>query len=80
MKFKNWLETMISEKGVDLETDIQIQGHIGLNYNVLIEFLNSLPKHFQAQIKQKLVTIDFMNGDIFHFLKHLANGMIAAKG
>lgn len=67
---------MIVEKGIDTERNIEIDGHFGLTYSMLIDFLNGLPKNFKDQVKQKLVAIDFMNGDIFHFLKHLANGMV----
>jgi hypothetical protein len=27
-----------------------------------------------------LVRIDFKNGDVFHYLRHLATGMVAACG
>jgi hypothetical protein len=37
-------------------------------------------KEYQADIKTMLVKIDFLNGDVFHYLRHLAEGMVAALG
>jgi len=76
---KTYLETLITEKGVELDAEIGIDGHIGLNWQHLIDFIAQMPKHHQS-IRTTLVKIDFQNGDVFHFLRHLANGMIAALG
>lgn len=35
---------------------------------------------YHGEIKTTLVKIDFMNGDVFHYLDYLANGMIKALG
>lgn len=75
---KTYLENLITEKGVSLETDMNIEGHI-LSYDVLIEFIVN-HKEFHNQIRKTLIMIDFKNGDVFHYLRHLANGMIKASG
>lgn len=76
-KMKTYLKNLITEKGTDLDTEIQIDGHFGLTYEMLIDFIASLPEH-HATIRNTLVLIDFKNGDVFHYLNHLANGMVRA--
>ena len=73
---KQYLENLITEKGQDLENEvIQIDGHFGITFEVLIEFIVSA-KQYHKQIRNTLVMIDFKNGDVFHYLKHLATGMV----
>lgn len=73
-----YLTTLIEEKGRDMEDTINIEGHIGLTYAMLVEFIATMPAHHKA-IRDTLVKIDFANGDVFHFLTHLAKGMVAAS-
>lgn len=70
-----WLDTFLAEKGVELDETIEVEGPSGTNWmpvGVLVEFMKSAPAREQAQIKDTLVMIDFKNGDVRHFLKHLA--------
>lgn len=76
---RTYLENLITEKGVDLETDIDIDGHIGLTYQMLVDFIVEAKQHHK-QIRDTLVLIDFKNGDVFHYLKYLAEGMLKASG
>jgi hypothetical protein len=76
---KTYLETLITEKGVDLESNITIDGHFGITYQMLIDFISEA-KDYHQQIKTTLVKIDFMNGDLFHYLQHLAVGMVNSLG
>ncbi len=77
---RNYLEALITEKGTDLEADINLDGHIGLTYQMLVDFIvEQVPEHHKT-IRATLVKIDFLNGDVFHFLKHLAEGMVKACG
>jgi len=76
---KKYLETLITEKGVDLDQEIIIEGHFGLTYEMLIDYIDGA-KEYHAQIKKTLVMIDFKNGDVFHYLNYLAEGMIKALG
>jgi hypothetical protein len=73
--FQRWLELMIDEKGVGLDSEIQIDGHFGVTYGMLTDFLGQASK-YQKQIKETLIHIDYKNGDIFHYLQHLATGMV----
>lgn len=72
---KNYLETLITEKGADLEDDINLEGHYSLTWQMLVDFIEKQPQ-FHKEIKQTLVMIDFKNGDVFHYLRHLASGMV----
>lgn len=72
---KNYIYTLIEEKGLDLETEFEVQGESGLNIiplGVVVEYFINTPKEMQEQIKKTLVKIDFHNGDVMHFFEHLA--------
>lgn len=75
---REYLENLITEKGKALDEDI-LAGHIGLDYAMLIDFIEQAPQHHKT-IRDTLVKIDFQNGDVFHYLKHLAEGMVKALG
>ena len=76
---RNYLETLITEKGVSLESEIGLDGHIGLTWQMLVDFVVQMKEHHE-QIRKTLVMIDFKNGDVFHYLRHLAEGMVRACG
>ena len=72
---KTYLTNLIEEKGKSLDTPIEIEGHFGMTFENVVEFVVGLPKEMQIEIKTKLVYIDFKNGDVFHFLHYIAEGM-----
>lgn len=74
---KNYLTRLIEEKGKSVDDEIQIEGHFGLTYEMLVDFIAEMPEYHES-IKTTLVKIDFANGDVFHFLNHLAKGMLAS--
>ena len=76
---RNYLETLITEKGKSLDADLNIDGHIGLTYQMLVDFIVEA-KQYHKQIRATLVKIDFLNGDVFHYLNHLAEGMVKSLG
>ena len=77
MKF--WLDTFITEKQVDPETvfvlDVAGVTHY-VPFEVVREFVEHLPDSLQKQIKEKLIQIDFLNGSVLDFFRHLALGMV----
>lgn len=77
---RNYLENLITEKGTDLNDTIQLEGHIGLTYQMLVDYIVEVAKPYHQQIRTTLVKIDFQNGDVFHYLDFLAKGMIQAVG
>ena len=77
MKISNYLTTLIEDKGRSVEDEINIDGHFGLTYQMLIDFIQ-VHSSYHKNIKDTLVMIDFKNGDVFHYLDHLAAGMVAS--
>lgn len=75
-----YLTALISEKGRSVEAALPVEGHINLSYQNLIEFIDQMPAPVQKQIRDTLVMIDFKNGDVFHYLDFLVQGMIKAQG
>lgn len=78
MTFTKWLETFVSEKGLDLEQIFQVEGKSGANFIPLacvVDAIKSAPAHEQAGIKSMIVKIDFRNGDVCHYFKHLAQAI-----
>lgn len=82
MNFENWLNTFIDEKGInrdrilEVESNDPIFGDLHLiPVEVVLEHMLIAPAHEQAKIKDILVQIDFANGDVYHFLNHLAGAI-----
>lgn len=76
---KTYLTTLIEEKGKRIDDEIKIDGHIGLTYEMLLDFIEQCPGTHK-EIKDTIVMIDFKNGDVFHYLDHLAKGMLKSLG
>ena len=76
----NYIKTLLEEKNIQIDTEINIEDgnikHIGLTLENVIEFISSLPKEIQKKIKLTLTEIDFRNGDIMHYFKYIAKGMV----
>lgn len=73
-----FITTMLEEKGL-IDEILEIE-HEGINHTmpigVILEFIENAPLNIQNQIKDTLSKIDFMNGDVLHFMRHLAVGII----
>jgi len=76
---REYLTALITEKGQSLENGPNIDGHIGLTWEHLIDFIETAPEHHE-EIRKTLVGIDFQNRDVFHYLTFLSDAMIKAKG
>ena len=77
MTFNNWFATFIEEKKLpyaswEIETADAV--HI-IDNEFVIEAIKTAPAHEQASIKNTIVKIDFANGDVNHFFKHLAGAL-----
>ncbi len=79
MTFAKWLDTFLAEKGIGRDEVLEAEGKMwGTNYmpvSVLVSFMKVAPKHEQAGIKSMLVKIDFKNGNVRHYLTHLAKAV-----
>jgi len=77
----NYFETLLEEKGVDLDetfeliTPDSVYGSQIMTYGVILESINRTNKAEQKKIKNTLVKIDYKNGDIKHFLRHLGKAL-----
>lgn len=78
MQFDKWLDTFVSEKGLDVETMLEAEGASGMNYiplACLIDALKAAPPSEQAKVKQAIVRLDFINAPILPFFNHLAGAI-----
>ena len=76
---KNYLNTLLSEKGISQERIIEVEGpEWGTNFitvSAVVDFIDSLDAINKANVKAKFIQIDFFNGDIMHFMNYIAKGM-----
>ncbi len=78
MTFEKWLDTFIAEKGIDLEATFQFDNDNGFNimpYGVVVEAIKTTTGSERASIKNTIVKIDFANGDVLDFFRHLGRGL-----
>lgn len=78
MKFSDWLKTFIDEKGIDTEQILEVEGDSGTNFipvQIVLDHVLKTTRDEQCKIKDIIIRVDFMNGDVLHFLKHLAKAI-----
>ena len=76
--FNDWLDTFVAEKGIDTEHVMEVDGDFGVNFIPVACLLDSIKQSCVQDpriIKSTIVKIDFMNGDVMHFFKHLAQAI-----
>ena len=79
MTFKEWFQTFLEEKDLPIVSwEIKDLNGVSnfIDSDVVIEAIYGAPSHEQAQIKDTIVKIDFANGNVNHFFKHLATGLV----
>lgn len=85
--FNQWLDTFIEEKGIETELTFTvtakehpIYGEVinpEISYQAVIEGIKrTFSPELKRQVKNKLVAIDFQNGNVQHFLRYIGQGMI----
>lgn len=80
-KFEEWFRTFLDEKDlevVEFMTTIGSDIHVYDNYDVAEWIISNLSPADQAEVKKKIVYIDFKNGDVNHFLAHMGKGFAEA--
>ena len=78
MNFNTWINTLVAEKGIDTEQRFDVEGPSGtnsMNYGIVIEAIKGTSSQEQKGIKTMLVKIDFMNGDVTDYFRHLAQAI-----
>ena len=76
--FNNWLDTFIDEKNINKHDTFEINKNGTLNiisYESIIDHIKITSKQEQEQIKKTIVKIDFFNGDVLHFFRHLGQAL-----
>jgi hypothetical protein len=80
MKYNEWLDTFIEEKGIDTEEYFSLTNSKGTShsmpYGVVIEHIKIASQEEKKKIKDIIVKIDFKNGDVKHFFRHLAQALV----
>jgi len=78
MTFAKWIDTFIEEKEIDPDEYMEIEGPSGLNMipvSALVVAIKSVPASERASIKDVIVRIDFVNGDVRGYFRHLAQAI-----
>ncbi len=75
---RTYLKNLLEEKRICLETRIEVEGPSGTNnmpLQMVVDAINGTSQGEKDQIRKTLVMIDFKNGDVMHFFKHLAQAL-----
>lgn len=76
---KDFHRRMIEEKGLDTET-MQVQHTNGeihmVEMGALLEVIDLTSPDDRVNIHGIMSRIDFLNGDLMHFMNHLAKGYV----
>ncbi len=78
--FSEWLDTLVSEKGLDTEHVFTVEGPSGANFiplGCILDLIHSAPNKEQKGIQDMLVRIDFRNGVVMDYFGHLAKAIAA---
>ena len=78
MSFAKWLDTLVKEKELNTDHVFEVDGSSGPNFiplAVVVENIKIATQQEQRQIKNTLVRIDFVNGDVMHFFNRLAQAL-----
>ena len=73
--FQKWLVTFCEEKEIDMSLEVTAGDGTELQVGDVMSACMSCSPSEQAQIKQTFVAIDFKNGDVYHFIRHLAQAL-----
>lgn len=79
---QSYLTRFFEEKVINYQmwtlTDKNGTSHI-IDTDVMIDAVKNAHPRYQVPIARQLIKIDFANGDVRHFLKYLAQGLIDNK-
>jgi hypothetical protein len=78
MSFDQWLDTFLTEKGINLEDSFEVDGPSGPNHMVyqnVVDAMKIAPEYEKGSIRSLMVQVDALNGDIRKLLRHLAQAI-----
>ena len=82
--FNRWIDTFLDEKGIDGEEVLEVEAPDGtencIPVGCLVDAFKGTTAAEQRAIKSTLVKIDFVNGDVRHYLRHLARAIAVPLG
>ncbi len=73
-----YFKTLLEEKGISLDTPIEVEGASGTNFmsvGIVLEHILIAPKREQEAIRTMCIKIDFHNASILDYFKHLAQAI-----
>lgn len=76
--FQKWLRVFIEEKEIDMSEPVTAGDGTVLRVGDVMTAINSTGPQEQAGIKNMLVMIDFRNGSVYDYIKHLAQALDAS--
>ena len=71
-EFQNWFITFLEEKEIDMS---EVTGIKGIFIGDVCTAILTTDKTEQAVIKNTLIQIDYKNGNVYHYLNHLAQAL-----
>lgn len=78
MSFNEWLDTLITEKGLDTDEVFEVEGEQGTNLIPLECVIDAIKEASYAErmaIKVELARLDFLNRNILPYFRHLAQAI-----
>ena len=78
MTSAKYIETLMEEKSFDLEERFEVEGMSGPNsmtYQIIVDAILGAGEMEQDGIADMLRRIDFKNGDVRGYLRHLAQAI-----
>ena len=73
-----YFTTLLNEKGISLDTPIEVEGASGTNFmsvGIVLEHIEIASKREQEAIRNMCIKIDFHNASILDYFKHLAKAL-----
>lgn len=83
MTFNKWLDTFLSEKEIDINTEFTVESSGVIHFvslDLLLNFIKKQPEETKSKIKKSIVYLDFHNSDVLDFFNHMAKGYILSIG
>ena len=82
MKNRKWLNKFIDKNELDPKHVFEIE-HEGtshfMKFDAVVNSIIVLPEEYQQKIINELMAINSRNGDVLHYLNHVAEGIIKYK-
>lgn len=72
--FQQWFVTFLEEKQIDMSESVACSNG-QLQVGDVCSVIMTCPENEQKAIKEMIVKIDFKNGDVVDYLKHLAKAL-----